>query len=166
MEIRIRATGAVVTEQEFRSMNTNMSLPAVLSAELLDQLGADPVLEGPQFTGGNQYQYSQRAGVEEINGQWFTKYVAGPVFQDTTNEDGTVVTAAEQEAQYKARIDANRATSVRAERNMKLAATDWTQARDVVLPNDAEWAAYRQALRDISSQPGFPWTVEWPVQPV
>jgi hypothetical protein len=28
-----------------------------------------------------------------------------------------------------------------------------------------EWAVYRQALRDIPEQPGFPWEVEWPVPP-
>ena len=27
------------------------------------------------------------------------------------------------------------------------------------------WAVYRQALRDIPEQPGFPWDVEWPTKP-
>jgi Phage tail assembly chaperone protein len=29
--------------------------------------------------------------------------------------------------------------------------------------NKAAWATYRQALRDVTAQTGFPWTVEWPV---
>jgi len=29
----------------------------------------------------------------------------------------------------------------------------------------AAWAAYRQQLRDITAQAGFPWTVQWPTQP-
>ena len=39
---------------------------------------------------------------------------------------------------------------LRAERNTKLAETDWTQNRDVTLANDADWKTYRQALRDIT----------------
>ena len=38
---------------------------------------------------------------------------------------------------------------LRQERNRKLAETDWTQSRDVILENDAEWKTYRQALRDL-----------------
>jgi hypothetical protein len=30
------------------------------------------------------------------------------------------------------------------------------------IPQDFQWAAYRQALRDVPTQAGFPWTVEWP----
>jgi hypothetical protein len=36
---------------------------------------------------------------------------------------------------------------------------------DDVPVDKAAYAAYRQALRDITKQTGFPWTVEWPVQP-
>ena len=39
---------------------------------------------------------------------------------------------------------------LRAERNAKLAETDWTQSRDVTLSNDSAWQTYRQALRDIT----------------
>ena len=38
---------------------------------------------------------------------------------------------------------------LRIERNRRLAETDWTQSRDVILENDAEWKTYRQALRDL-----------------
>ena len=55
------------------------------------------------------------------------------------------------------------ADQVRAERDSKLAATDWMALSDNTLT--AEWAAYRQALRDIPEQPGFPHNVEWPVKP-
>ena len=53
---------------------------------------------------------------------------------------------------------------VRAERDRLLAACDWTQVNDA--PVDASaWAAYRQALRDVPAQVGFPEAVEWPVAP-
>jgi hypothetical protein len=56
------------------------------------------------------------------------------------------------------------AVQVRAERNSKLAASDWTQVADSTA-DKAAWATYRQALRDITAQAGFPWTVDWPAQP-
>ena len=61
-------------------------------------------------------------------------------------------------------LTAAKVAEVRAERNAKLTASDWTQVADAPV-NKAAWATYRQALRDISGQPGFPWSVEWPSMP-
>jgi hypothetical protein len=59
---------------------------------------------------------------------------------------------------------AEAAASVRAQRNQLLAECDWTQLADA--PVDAPaWSLYRQALRDITEQPGFPVSVTWPAQP-
>ena len=56
------------------------------------------------------------------------------------------------------------AAVVRSIRNAKLTESDWTQIADA--PADkAAWATYRQALRDISSQEGFPMTITWPDAP-
>ncbi len=52
---------------------------------------------------------------------------------------------------------------VRAERNAKLAASDWTQVADAPV-DAAAWAEYRQALRDITEQEN-PFTIVWPEQP-
>ncbi len=82
MEIRIRETGAVVSETEFRALHPNTSMPQQLSAELLNNFGADIVFEGPQASGGEFWQYSIRDGVQELNGKWYTRYVLGPVFTD------------------------------------------------------------------------------------
>jgi len=54
---------------------------------------------------------------------------------------------------------------VRSERNRRLAASDWTQVSDAPV-NQAAWAIYRQALRDIPEQSGFPHFVEWPITPL
>lgn len=164
MEIRIRESGAVVTEQEFRAMFPNTGFPVQLTEAIINDFGGDVVLEGPQASGGTVYQYSQRQGVEQIDGKWFTKYVLGPVFTDTVAEDGTVTTAAEQEAAYKAMKDAEQAKAVRQQRGEKLKETDWTQVADAPV-DKALWATYRQALRDVTTQEGFPWTVTWPVEP-
>ena len=172
MEIRIRNTGEVVSESQFRSMHKTTSLPRQLTEQVLDGLGADVVFEGPQASGGDHYQYSQRSGVEQLNGKWYTKYVLGPVFTDTTAEDGTVTTAAQQEAAYKAGKDAEQAAQVRAERDRLLAECDWVTIKAVDASADGlgiqlpqVWIDYRKALRDVPTQAGFPWTVTWPEKP-
>ena len=59
---------------------------------------------------------------------------------------------------------AKTAEQVRAERNQLLAASDWTQVADAPV-DQAAWATYRQALRDLTEQVGFPETVNWPIKP-
>ena len=59
---------------------------------------------------------------------------------------------------------AQQAAAVRADRNGRLAATDWTQITDSTADKPA-WATYRQALRDVPSQAGFPQSVTWPQEP-
>lgn len=162
MEIRIRSTGAVVFDNEFRvyAQSQGAKFGEPLTEEFINQYGGDIVFEGPAATGGTFYQYSMRQGVEQqADGKWYTKYVLGPVFVDSAE-----ATAAQQEAAYKAQKDAEQAASVRAARNTKLAACDWTQLVDSSA-DKTSWATYRQALRDIPSQDGFPWNVIWPVEP-
>jgi len=155
MEIRVRSTGAVMYESEWKAYmkETTGKNFGRLDEATLDTYGSDIVYEGPQATGGTVYQYSQRDGVQEIDGKWYTKYILGPVF-----------TSATAEAEYKALRDAEQATNVRRERDAKLAETDWTQLPDAPV-GSVSWADYRQALRDVPTQDGFPWTVIWPEQP-
>jgi len=54
---------------------------------------------------------------------------------------------------------------IRAQRDQNLLSSDWTQAFDVPQATKDKWATYRQALRDIPQQEGFPQTVVWPTQP-
>ena len=56
------------------------------------------------------------------------------------------------------------ASEARAQRNALLSASDWTQVADAPVDQTA-WAAYRQALRDITAQDFFPYTINWPVAP-
>lgn len=53
---------------------------------------------------------------------------------------------------------------VRQQRNALLVACDWTQVADAPV-DKAAWVKYRQALRDITAQEGFPKNVVWPVKP-
>lgn len=54
-------------------------------------------------------------------------------------------------------------TAVRNKRDRLLAETDWMAMSDNTM--SPEMATYRQALRDITGQAGFPYTVEWPTKP-
>jgi hypothetical protein len=63
--------------------------------------------------------------------------------------------------QYQANI-ANCAQNVRADRDRMLASCDWTQLADASAPNKEAWATFRQALRDVPLQEGFPFNVQWP----
>ena len=164
MEIRLRSTGQVMLESELRQWAKDNNGPSWdrTTDEVLEAIGADPVFEGAQASGGTVYQYSQRTGVEQIDGKWYTKYILGPIFTDTAE-----ATAAQQEAAYKAQKDAEFAKSARDSRDRLLAECDWVVVKSLesgqAVPT--EWAAYRQALRDIPQQAGFPITINWPVKP-
>jgi len=158
MQIRIRSTGQVLLQHEWEKWvaQTYAKSLSGISEEAVNRFDSDIVFEGPQATGGTVYQYSQRDGVEQLDDKWYTKYVLGPIF--------TGDTAAADEAEYKARKDAEQATNVRNQRTEKLNDCDWTQIADSTA-DKAVWATYRQALRDVPLQAGFPWTITWPTQP-
>jgi len=61
---------------------------------------------------------------------------------------------------------AEKAATVRIARDLKLAASDWTEGRSISEEVFEKWKPYRQALRDITDQPGFPDAIDWPAAPV
>lgn len=60
--------------------------------------------------------------------------------------------------------ESQQAASVREERDKRLKNSDWTQVADAPV-DQAAWATYRQALRDVPSQADFPLNIQWPTQP-
>jgi len=135
MLIRIRSTGATMYESEFRSINSNTSFPPQISVEVLNEFGADPVLNGAQPT-PTFYQFVVQDGVEQINNQWFTKFILVDMDQEAKDaKDAQCKAANKQEAEQ------------------KLAATDWTQVADVPLLNKQEFVDYRTAVRAIALNP-------------
>jgi len=158
MELRERTTGNIITDSQFRALHPNTSFPQVIN---YDEWGYDVIFEGPQATGGTVYEYSMRSGVQQIDGKWYTRYVLGPIFTDTPESS-----AEEQEALYRAQKYAERASVVRANRNVLLTESDWTQGKDIPDSISTPWATYRQGLRDLPDQEGFPWDVTWPEKPV
>lgn len=81
-----------------------------------------------------------------IDGVWTQNYIVSDLDADAA--------AAKAEAQW---------AVIRAERNAKLVASDWTQVADAPV-DSAAWAVYRQALRDITTQ-ADPFNIIWPTKP-
>ena len=86
--------------------------------------------------------------------------------------DGTTLTERSDWADVSAQLDADNAANLlakvaveaRDKRNGLLAATDWTAMADAPTQATA-MTTYRQALRDITSQSGWPTTITWPTKP-
>jgi len=142
---RIKSSGEVKTQGEIRQMYPNTSFPKTWSNELVAELGLDVVFETPTPT-TTVYQTAFKDGVEQVDGKWVWKWSISEMDDDA-----------------KAAKDAEVAKAVRTTRDAKLAETDWTALSDVTM--SAEMTAYRQALRDVPAQAGFPHNVTWPEKP-
>lgn len=70
-------------------------------------------------------------------------------------------------AEEKQQILDGKAAGIRSERDRRLDETDWTQFNDSPLSEESKlaWQVYRQELRDITTQEGFPHNVVWPIKP-
>ena len=147
MEIRTQS-GQVMYEVEFRAYTLANGGPTwgTTTPEVLAELGASVVLEGAQAS-PTRYQTAYRDGVEQIDGNWYTKY-----------------SVADMGDEAKTAKDAEQAKAVREQRSTKLKETDWTQVADAPVDKTV-WATYRQTLRDVPNQSGFPWDITWPDAP-
>ena len=142
-DFRIRETGEVISDSEFRLRNKHTSFPRIIDEPLQDQFGIDMIFEGPQNQGPPPYSQTYRDGIEEIGGKWYTKYSI--------------------RQQDKEPIDKQHEENIRNRRDNLIKESDWRAVSDREL--EPEWKEYRQALRDITKQEGFPHDVEWPVDP-
>lgn len=152
MMIRDRNSGQVFYESEWRAWLLANGGPSFeqLTPEVMEACGADPVFEGPQPT-LTRYQTAAMQGVvQQSDGHWYTNWVA-----------------VDMDADAKAAADARQAGAVRADRNGRLADTDWRvlKAAEVGSVLDPAWIIYRQELREVPQQATFPWDVVWPTPP-
>lgn len=144
---RVKSTGEIKSQGEVRSMYPNTSFPSQWTPALVEELGLDPVFESPTPT-TTRYQTAFKDGVEQdAQGRWLWKW-----------------TVSEMDDEAKAAKDAEAAKSVRADRDKRLAECDWTQLSDSQV-DKAVWATYRQELRDVPAQTGFPYDITWPSKP-
>lgn len=138
----VKVTNGVATEYtmgHLRRDNPNVSFPRTCSDELLASYDMYPFQQDPKPDYDPLTQYLDEA-FEQRDGSWYKTW--------------TAVNKSQEKAEVNIR---NRRTNL-------LTETDWMALSDVTL--SAEWAAYRQALRDITSQDGFPYSVIWPTKPM
>ena len=81
-----------------------------------------------------------------------------------TKEVISVDLTADEIAERESGKEERAAARVRLDRDSLLAQSDWKQVADAPVDKTA-WATYRQSLRDVPSQSGFPNEVTWPVEP-
>lgn len=77
------------THSEIRSAFPDVSMPSEITDDTLLGHGVLPLTDTPP-AGLEFWQYSVRSGVEQINGKWYTKYIAGPVFATQAEQDAYV----------------------------------------------------------------------------
>ena len=163
-QYRIRSTGEVKNQGEVRKMHLNVSLPRIWGENACESLGIDPVLASPKPNPSGDYKVVVRNGVEQdANGNWVWAWTENDMFQEYTDDEGTVVTV---QAQIDAKVAADNAAleaTERATRDDLLKATDHYGLSDVTMTE--AMATYRQALRDVPQQAGFPSTITWPTKP-
>ena len=147
MQIAIVHNSVVTAVGDYRSLFAQTSFPTTgPDASFLEENNAKQV---------NAFRQHDR------NTQ---KLVNVPAYLDA---DGAVytVTVEPLTADDLAQRTASKAAEVRADRNARLTACDWTQLGDFPKANQGAWKQYRQALRDLPAQAGFPEAVNWPTEP-
>jgi hypothetical protein len=131
---------------DVRAQLPNVSMPNILTDAVLASHGYFPVTpRGPVFDPIAQ-NYSEAAPVLE-DGSWVQSWAISPASDEEISQRTGEL-----------------ASNLREQRNALLSASDWTQVADAPV-DQAAWATYRQALRDITAQEGFPHSVNWPVNP-
>lgn len=123
---------------ELRRDNPNVSFPKTIPDATLEQYGVFSVKDTDAPKVDSKVKRLVK-GVSLVDGTW-------------------TVTWTEQNLSEEAASD-----NVRGHRNTLLKDTDYLALSDNTL--SAEMATYRQALRDITSQEGFPYNITWPIKP-
>jgi hypothetical protein len=109
-------------------------------------------------------EYKETTKPDDSTAEKYFKFTEVPVLKsDGSYEQVWQQTPMIEEEKLEADILKMREVSIK--RSKLLIESDWTQLPDVTLFNKEAWAAYRKSLRDISTQPGYPWTIEWPITP-
>ena len=136
------------TLTDLKRANKGTSWPKTISDEVAASFGVVPVTPAPQPA--DSYQINLERTAIKQGDAWIEQWIETPA----TPEQIAERTAA-------------KASDVRADRNQRLSDCDWTQLADSPLDADAKlaWQLYRETLRMVPQQPGFPWQVEWPPVP-
>jgi len=125
---------------QLRRDNSNVSFPKHPSDSLLAEWDVYPLATADRPAYDSLTQTCKEGTPAQLVGVWTQQWV--------------VENKPQEEAE----------NNVRSRRNGLLSESDWTQVADAPV-DQAAWANYRQALRDITSQEGFPYNVTWPETP-
>jgi len=136
------------TLTDLKLNNPQISWPQQISDELAAQYNCYPVTPAAEPDYDHTLNY-RRVAVKEGDA-WVEHWESNPASSEEITERTNSASA-----------------SIRAERTAKLTSSDWTQFPDTPMERTVRdaWAVYRQALRDITDQPGYPHQVDWPVEP-
>lgn len=146
----VKVTNGVPTPYtigQLRKDNPNVSFPRQISEQTLQSFGVFPFTRAAYPTYDKRTQKLEVGDIEQVNGKWV--------------EQWNVVNRTQEEVSQQ---DAIQEAKIRSDRDERLAQSDWTQVADAPVNQEA-WSTYRQALRDVPAQEGFPWSVTWPTQP-
>jgi hypothetical protein len=119
--------------------NPDKSFPESPSDALLADLNVYPYTIQAQPTFDHMTQVIASTGFSQIDGAW----IKGWEVNNLSTEDA--------------------GRNIRLHRDSLLQETDWMALNDNTM--SPAWASYRQALRDVTSQEGFPFSVTWPTKP-
>jgi hypothetical protein len=136
------------TIADLRKNNPNVSLPLRPGDEVLEAFGMFRVF----FSTQPAYDESSQVLTEGV-----------PVFNSDDARWSQVWSVRDMTEEEIANRTAQQWQQVRDQRNQKLAEIDWTQLPDAPV-DQAEWATYRQDLRDITDQ-ADPFAIVWPAAP-
>jgi hypothetical protein len=133
---------------QLKQANPNCSFPKNPGDDVLEVFGMQRVFFSTPPAVSSEQVLEEQTPVFDTDAQRWSQVWS---VRDMTEEEIAARNAAQE-------------ASVRSERNDKLAECDWTQLPDAPV-DQAAWATYRQALRDVTVQEGFPWNVIWPQEP-
>jgi hypothetical protein len=144
---------------EIKLANPNTSFPVTVSDATMAEYGAMRVYFSTQPVLSDTQVAEEATPTFDADAQRWAQ--AWQVREMTAEEILESTTKREAELLERNSMQAN---VVRNTRNIKLVESDWTQLSDSPVDKTV-WATYRQALRNIPSQEGFPWTITWPIAP-
>jgi hypothetical protein len=147
MHIHAQTNAYPYSVAQLKRDNPQTSFPSQISDQLLESWGVYRVVDQNQPIVDPLTHRVVEAHPEQVNGIWTQQWRIDPLSQEEIDS-----------------AQKSLAESVRAERNALLAACDWTQLADAPVDRSV-WEYYRQSLRDLPSQAGFPSNVQWPSKP-
>ena len=135
------------TPSDLMRDNPTISFPHYPSDSLLTEFGMHKVTERNMPTYDRRTQTIKNANTPDlIDGSW----TLGWVINQKTDEEIAL-------------YDVETENFIRSERDRLLRETDWMALSDTVMTES--WAIYRQKLRDVTQQAGFPDNITWPTKP-